>query len=86
MIWFCLVSLLNDISTFVGYFNVKAILLEEQWSYLTHRWEDKGVYIFPQEYLSESECNSASGVRTRLLQFEVHRFNYYITGTPHSES
>ena len=28
--WFGLVSLFNGISTFVGYFNAKAILLEEQ--------------------------------------------------------
>ena len=30
MIWFGLVSLFNGISTFVGYFYAKAILLKEQ--------------------------------------------------------
>ena len=36
-----MVSLFNGIS-------IKAILLEEQqWYYLTHSWEDKGVHTFP---------------------------------------
>ena len=75
-----LVSLLNGVSTFslmayqpFGFFflfNAKAIRLEEQqWCYLTHSWEDKGVHAFSQGYLSESESNSANGVRTRLLRF-----------------
>ena len=34
---------------------------------LLFSWEDKGVY--PQRYLFESEHNSATGVRTRLLRF-----------------
>ena len=32
-----------------GLFNAKAIIIEEQqWYYLTHSWEDKGVYTFPK--------------------------------------
>ena len=61
-LWFGLVSLFNGISTLFRLFNAKAILLEEQ--YLTHSWEDKGVHTLP-----ESECNSATGVRTRVLRF-----------------
>ena len=35
--------------SFVGLFDPKAIFLEEQqWCYLTHSWEDKGVYTFPK--------------------------------------
>ena len=67
-VWFRLVSLFNGISTFVGYFNAKAILLEEQWwCYLTHSWEDNGGSYLSQEYLSESERNSATGVRTKCV-------------------
>ena len=43
-----LVSLFNGTSTFCRLCNAKAILLEEQqWYYLTHSWEDKGVHTFP---------------------------------------
>ena len=32
-------------------FNAKTILLEEQqWSYLTHNWKDKGVHTFPKGF------------------------------------
>ena len=56
--------------TYQVLFNAKAILLKEQhWCYLTISWEDKGVYTFPNEYLSESERNSTTGVRTLLLRF-----------------
>ena len=35
-------------------FNVKAILLEEQYGYyLTHRWEDEGVHTFPKVICSK---------------------------------
>ena len=55
---------------FCRLFNAKAILLEEQlWNYLTHSWKDKGVHTFPKGIFSESEHNSATGVRTRLLRF-----------------
>ena len=37
-------------------------------------------YIRYIGYLPESERNSATGVRTRVLR--VHRFNHYITRTP----
>ena len=46
---FGLVSLFNGISTFVGYFNVKTIHIEEEELYnLNHSWGDKWVYTFPK--------------------------------------
>ena len=61
---------INGISTFFRLFNAKAILLEEQyWYYLTHSSKDNGFFNFSQGYLLESERNSATGVRTRLLRF-----------------
>ena len=32
-----------------GLFNAKTIIIEQQWDYLTHKWEDKGVYILPMD-------------------------------------
>ena len=29
-------------------FNAESIILGQQWLYLTHRWEDKGVHTFPK--------------------------------------
>ena len=44
-----MVSLFNGISTLCRLFNAKVMLLEEQqWYYLTHCWEDKGVHTFPE--------------------------------------
>ena len=65
-LWFGFVYLFNSISTL---FNAKAILREEQLGYyLPHCRRDKRVrYIF-LVYSSESEHNSATGVRTRLLR------------------
>ena len=33
---------------------------------LTHDWEDKEIHAFPK-----SECNTATGVRTRLLRYRT---------------
>ena len=70
LVWFlCLMS------TLFRLFNAKAILLEEQlWYYLTHSWEDKGGSYLSQGYLSESEHNSATEVRTRVLRFRSPPF------------
>ena len=49
--WCGLVSLFNGISTFVGLFNVKVILvIEKQWHYWTHSWRDKGDSYLSQGY------------------------------------
>ena len=69
VIWFGLVSLFNDMSTFVGY-----IML------LLSLWKNSSDTIIPiaggirefstlsQGHWSESERNRATGVRTRLLR------------------
>ena len=81
--WFGLVSLFNGISTFLGYFNAKAILLEEQqWYYLTHSWEDKGVYIFPKGICLKVNVIAQLEYELAYYNSAVHRFNHYTTRTP----
>ena len=43
--WVCL---FYGISAFLGFLNVKATFLEEQWYYLTHSRENKGIHTFPK--------------------------------------
>ena len=65
-----LVSLFNGISTFVGYFNAKAILQEEQlWYYLTYSLEDKGVHTFPKGICPKVNVIAQTGVRNHVLRF-----------------
>ena len=46
---FGLVSLFNDISTFVGYLMPKQFSSNNSsGAILTHSWEEKGVHIFPK--------------------------------------
>ena len=40
---------------------------ENEWYYLTHNCEDKGVHAFPKGYWFEDVHDSATGFRTRLL-------------------
>ena len=83
MVWFGLVSLLNGISTFVGYFNAKAILLEEQlWYYLTHSWEDKGVHTFPKSICPKVNLIARLKYELTYNDSTVHHFNHYTTRTP----
>ena len=79
-----LVSLFDDISTFVGYLIAKSILQEaQQWYYLTHSWEDKGVHTFPHGI--RPKVNVIARLEFDLAYYDsaVHCFNYYITRTPH---
>ena len=79
-----LVSLFNGISTFVGFFNAKAILLEEQsWYYLTHSWVVNGVHTFPKDICLK--VNEIARLEYELAYYDsvVHRFNHYTTRTPH---
>ena len=68
----------------MGYFNTKAILLEEQqWCYLTHSWEDKGVHTFPKGICLK--VNVIARLEYELTYYEsaVHHFNHYTpTRTP----
>ena len=78
-----LVSLFNGISTLFRLFNAKAILLEEQqWHYLTHNWEDKGVHTFPKGICPK--VNVIARLEYELANYDsaVHRFNHYTTRTP----
>ena len=64
-----LVSLFNDISTFMDYLMPKPSFQNSSDTIQAIAGRvDKGVHTFPlQGYLSESERNSATGVWTRLL-------------------
>ena len=50
---------------------------DDEWYYLTHKWEDKGVHTFPVVIFD----NSTTGVRTHYDSV-VHRFNHYTARTP----
>ena len=54
---------------FVGYFNAKAILVEEYWYNLTHKWSSVGWggVLLSQKHESKSEFNSAVGVQNQSL-------------------
>ena len=73
-------SFFNGISTFVGWFNAKAILREEQqWYYLTRNWEDKGVHTFPKGI-----CPNVNVIARREFELAYYdsvdqRFNHYTT-------
>ena len=80
LLWFCLVSLFNGISTFLGY------LMPNQSSkknYLTHRWEDKGVHTFPKGICLK--VNIIVWLEFELAYYDsaVQHFNHYTTKTPH---
>ena len=79
---FCLVSLFNGISTLCRLFNAKAILLEEQWHYLTHSWEDKGVHTFPKGICPNVNVIARLEYELAYYDSAVQRFNHYTTRTP----
>ena len=64
-----LVSLFNSISFIVLVLIPKPFLSKNsrETIYFIAGGEDIGLHTFSQRYLPESECNSATGVRTRLL-------------------
>ena len=73
----------NGISTLFRLFNAKSILLEEQqWYYLTHSWEDKGVHTFPKGICPK--VNVITRLEYELAYYEsaVHCFNHFTTRTP----
>ena len=78
-----LVSLFNGISTLNRLFNAKDILLEEQqWYYLTHSWEDKGVHTFPKGICPKVNVIARLEYELAYYDSAVHRFNHYTTKTP----
>ena len=73
------VSLFNGISTL---FNAKAIILEEEeWYYLTHSWEDKGVHTFPKGICSKVNVIARLEFELAFYDSAVQRFNHYTTRT-----
>ena len=79
-VWFLL---FYGISTLFKLFNAKAILLEEhQWYYLTHRWEDKGVHIFPKGICPKVNVIAQLEYELAYYDSAVHHFNHYPTRTP----
>ena len=80
---FGLVSLFNGISTLFRLFNAKAIFLEEQqWYYLTHSWEDKGVHTFPKGICPKVNVIARLEYELAYYDSAVHHFNHYTTRTP----
>ena len=69
----------NGISTFVGYFNAKAILQEEQlwWYYLTYSWDDKGVHTFPKGICLKVNIIARLEYELAYYDSAVYRFNHY---------
>ena len=81
-----LVSLFSGISTLFRLFNAEAILLEEQyWYYLTHSWEDKGVYTFPKGICPKVNVIARPEYELAYYDSTVHRCNHYTTRTPTEE-
>ena len=61
----------------------KTILLEEQqWYYLTHSLEDKGVHTFPNGICPKVNVIVRLEYELAYYDFAVHRFNHYTTRTP----
>ena len=73
-----LISLFNGISTFVGYLMPE----EQQWYYLTHSWEDKGVHTFPKGICPKANVIAWLEYELAYYNSAVHRFNHYTTRTP----
>ena len=64
----------------VGYLISKPPFQKERyWYYLTHRWKDKRVYIFPQSIYSK--VNVIVRLEFELAYYDsiVYRFNHYTT-------
>ena len=68
---------------FLGLFNAKYILPEEQlWYYLTHSWEDKKIHTFLKSICSK--VNVLVQLEFELIYYDsaVQHFNHYTTRTP----
>ena len=67
-------------------FNARTILLEEQqWYYLTHSWEDKGVHTFPKGICPKVNVLARPEYELAYYDSAVHRFNNYTTRTSSSK-
>ena len=60
----------------------KAVLEEQQWFYLIHSWQDKGVHTFPK--VIRPKMNVIAWLEFKLAFYDCggQRFNYYNSSTP----
>ena len=68
-----------------GLFNAKAILIEEQWYYLTQSLKDKGVHTFPKGICPKVNVIVRLEFELAYYNPAVHRFTHYTT-RPHPTS
>ena len=55
---------------------------EQQWYYLTHSWEDKGVHTFPKGICPKVIVIARLEYKLAYYNSTVHRFNFYTMRTP----
>ena len=66
-----------------GLFNANAILLEgQQWYYLTHSWEDKGLHTFPKGICPKVNVIAQLEFELAYYDSAFQRFNHYTTKIP----
>ena len=71
-----LMALLNEL------FNAKAILLgKRQCYYLTHSWDDEGVYTFPKGICSKVNVIARLEFELAFYDSAIQRFNHCTTRT-----
>ena len=64
---------------FLGYLMPKPFSYK---NYLTHCWEDKGIYTFPNGICPKVNVIARLEYELAYYDFAVHRFNHYTTRTP----
>ena len=78
---FGLVSLFNDISTFVGYYAKPFLIEKQRWYYLTYNWRNKRVHTY-LKFISP-KVNVIERLEFELSYFDatIQHFIHYATGT-----
>ena len=80
-----MVSLFNGISTFVGYLMPKPFSEKNiRGTFLTHRWEYKGVHTFPKGICPKVNVIARLGFELAYYDSVSHLLNHYATRTPPS--
>ena len=77
-----MISLFKGISTFVGYLMPDNLREEQLWYYLTHSWEDKGVYSFLEDICPKVNIIVRAEFELTYYKTVVQRFSNYTTRTP----
>ena len=66
-----------------GLFNAKVMLLEEQqYCYLTHSWDDKGIHAFSKGICPKGKVIAQLEFEFAYYDSAVQQFNHYNTMTP----